>query len=611
MAAVTTRQVAPEPAADAKAHAVVVANGSAEYDGGPRIDWARAGKLKVQALSGEQVAMSDIWAKKRTIIVFLRRFGCQTCLSYIVLFAHLKPILASSNTRLVFLTCHEDLSELQVFLTNFAFWLRTLNKGVKDDPGTQTLVEDAEKDPLEEASGGALPGELYLDTEREVYRAFGFMSDIPRSQNRNMYLWTMFMYMTGRLKNSRKITGWKSAYVESMKSLYVLAAKINRYPKDSRIWQQSPGIVAIDREKLLYRFIMKDQKSPLPDINDPKLGQALMCEKPELELLDSAVTRGLEDFVNVLRDPVGVGGRVKANELPMKQKLGSGRESEVFKSRWMGVDVAVKYFRYADADADDEDTTSAADDPVQSFANECAILMGLRHKNIITMMGFGVKPPDSYFLITEFMPRGSLFDVIGNMALSMTPDRKRQMLLDTARGMAFLHGCRPTVIHQDLKSLNLLVAADWTCKVADFGIAKARQENPAERAMAEGLAAEAAAEDEAKPESEEEGPLAGGTIQWMPPEQLKGSTATTTKMDVFAFGVILWEVGMRRRPWRGVPIRTICDSVIAGRRLAYPPTWDEQYQKLVECCWSQDPGVRPPFAKIVKILEKIDIPISS
>jgi hypothetical protein len=68
--------------------------------------------------------------------------------------------------RLIFFTCHEDLSEVQVFLKSFAFWLRDLRR------------ERGEED----TGSGALPGELYLDPTRESYRFFGLTNGIREAQ---------------------------------------------------------------------------------------------------------------------------------------------------------------------------------------------------------------------------------------------------------------------------------------------------------------------------------------------------------------------------------------------------------------------------------------------
>ncbi|KAJ3277854.1 hypothetical protein HDU76_010142, partial [Blyttiomyces sp. JEL0837] len=301
--------------------------------------------------------------------------------------------------------------------------------------------------------------------------------------------------------------------------------------------------------------------------------------------------------------------RVNDTELQLAKKLGQGRESEVYKSTWNGMEVAVKYFRYkmpaVDKSTKKEDTDENEDNLI-SFANEAALLMSLRHRNIITMMGFGSKPPH-HFLITEFMPRGSLFDVLGDFKKypTLTPETKHAILMDCAKGMAFLHSCKPLIIHQDLKSLNLLVAEDWTVKVSDFGIAR---EVPPRPTMFK-FSTETKEPDQYD-EEDDSRPAHGGTLQWMSPELLLGDRGATTKMDVFAFGVICWEVATRRRPWKSVPAKTICQNIVAGKRCPVQAgdCWNKEFQALVGACWAQGPSDRPEFVKVVKMLGKITVP---
>ncbi|KAJ1559236.1 hypothetical protein HK405_011482, partial [Cladochytrium tenue] len=199
----------------------------------------------------------------------------------------------------------------------------------------------------------------------------------------------------------------------------------------------------------------------------------------------------------------------------------------------------------------------------------------------------------------------------------------------------------------DLKSLNLLVAADWTCKVADFGIAAtvASSRTRFRRLL---LADAGTADAEAAvAETDEGAPAHGGTLQWMAPELLgseDGDAATdaarlrtaalSTKADVYAFGVVLWEVATRRKPWLGVRPRDICRRVATGERpcdsppTPPPPThsskrpspaappppppvaapWPAAFAALVEGCWHQDPRRRPEFADCVRRLSRIDVP---
>jgi serine/threonine protein kinase len=101
----------------------------------------------------------------------------------------------------------------------------------------------------------------------------------------------------------------------------------------------------------------------------------------------------------------------------------------------------------------------------QVFAREISIVSALRSPFIILFMGVSISPPELY-LITEYMPRGSLHDVMCSPALASSLSIKRRvgMLLDVSRGMQFLHSHAPPIIHRDLTSLNIFVDEDWRCK---------------------------------------------------------------------------------------------------------------------------------------------------
>jgi serine/threonine protein kinase len=205
------------------------------------------------------------------------------------------------------------------------------------------------------------------------------------------------------------------------------------------------------------------------------------------------------------------------------------------------------------------------------------------------------------FLVNELMPRGSLFDVLGNKNLALLPERKWSFLHDTAAGLDFLHSCKPPIIHQDVKSLNVLVSQDWTCKVSDFGIAK---EIHTRRFTISALL-------RGSDDSEKEAEIAhGGTVQWMPPEAMQElPPPPTTKLDVFAFGVIMWEVATRNRPWKSVPPRDIARAVRSGQRLPIPRgVWSRDFENFVHLCWHQSPILRPEFRQCLKKLARVSVP---
>lgn len=75
-------------------------------------------------------------------------------------------------------------------------------------------------------------------------------------------------------------------------------------------------------------------------------------------------------------------------------------------------------------------------------------------------------------LLMEFVPRGNLFHTCGDCDVVLSWNQRLVIACGTADGMAYLHAQTPAIIHRDLKSLNLLLDEDWSCKVTDFGLSR-------------------------------------------------------------------------------------------------------------------------------------------
>ncbi|KAJ6682871.1 SERINE/THREONINE-PROTEIN KINASE EDR1 [Salix koriyanagi] len=131
-------------------------------------------------------------------------------------------------------------------------------------------------------------------------------------------------------------------------------------------------------------------------------------------------------------------------------------------------------------------------------------------------MGAVTRPPN-LSIITEFLPRGSLYRILHRPQSQIDEKRRIKMALDVARGMNCLHASSPTIVHRDLKSPNLLVDQNWTVKVADFGLSRLKHNTF--------LSSKSTA----------------GTPEWMAPEVLRNEPSNE-KCDVYSFGVILWEL---------------------------------------------------------------------
>jgi len=262
---------------------------------------------------------------------------------------------------------------------------------------------------------------------------------------------------------------------------------------------------------------------------------------------------------------------VTADAITWEEQIGEGAFGTVWRAIWKGDYVAAKRLKVQQEDVQ----------LIQEFQNEVNFLIKMRHPNILMIMAASVKAPD-LIIVTELMKSDLFSLLIGKEKLEL---RERiQIGIDIARGMTFLHGMRPILIHRDLKSGNVLVDESRRAKVSDFGtvIAKDKFKNWKELI---------------------------GTAAYMPPERLL-QEETDESCDIYSFGVILWELGSRKMPWQGLsPVELVARVGHAEERLSLDvlkgtPTG---YPQLVEKCTERFISRRPAFSKVLQMLRDIAI----
>jgi len=179
----------------------------------------------------------------------------------------------------------------------------------------------------------------------------------------------------------------------------------------------------------------------------------------------------------------------------------------------------------------------------------------------------------------EYMPNGSVSALMTqhNENPQVPPlsfETRMRIALDTAKGMNWLHCSTPPILHLDLKLDNLLIAADGTVKVADFGLSRVK--------TAIDMTGRA------------------GTAPYMAPEMILGHF--NEKSDVYSFGILVWELACFDWAWcqEDYDAKGIHEAVKRGERPQFPPdTVIPRLRSLIERCWSQDPNQRPSFAQIL------------
>ncbi|XP_023763485.2 uncharacterized protein LOC111911948 [Lactuca sativa] len=168
-------------------------------------------------------------------------------------------------------------------------------------------------------------------------------------------------------------------------------------------------------------------------------------------------------IIKVERETDSFNYEIVWEDLITKEQIGQGSFGTVYRALWYGSDVAIKLFEYQEY----------PDDVMVSFKQEVSIMKKLRHPNILLFMGSVTSTPH-LCIVTEFLPRGSLFRILQRNTTQLDWKRRLHMAMDIARGMNYLHRCNPPIVHRDLKSSNLLVDKNWTVKVGDFGLSRVK-----------------------------------------------------------------------------------------------------------------------------------------
>ncbi|KAG2393873.1 hypothetical protein C9374_003637 [Naegleria lovaniensis] len=212
---------------------------------------------------------------------------------------------------------------------------------------------------------------------------------------------------------------------------------------------------------------------------------------------------------------------IPIEDLEFKERVSEGAGGVIFRAAWKGTEVAVKRIKSNQFGSDDDET----------FEHEASILIGLRHPNVVLMMGVSVDE-DNKYIITEFVKGGSLDKLIYNKKKAkneiITFGRKLEILKDICRALIYLHNTRPPIIHRDLKPQNVLLDEAGLAKVCDFGVSK-----PLSSLTMTGVCY--------------------GTIQYTSPEILKQSRRYTTKCDVYSFAILMYELFFMVHPYSDLP----------------------------------------------------------
>ncbi|KAF8025263.1 hypothetical protein BT93_F2183 [Corymbia citriodora subsp. variegata] len=260
----------------------------------------------------------------------------------------------------------------------------------------------------------------------------------------------------------------------------------------------------------------------------------------------------------------------------------------------------------------------------KSFNRECQVLKRIRHRNLIKIIT-ACSLPDFKAIVLPYMANGNLDSHLylhsgtglSSRSSDLTLIQRVYICSDVAEGMAYLHHHSPVrVVHCDLKPSNVLLNDDMTALVSDFGIARL--------IMSAGGGSAAYVDNMGNSTAN----MLCGSIGYIAPEYGYGSN-TSTKGDVYSFGVLVLEMVTRRRPiddmfvgglnlhkwvkghYHGRAEMVIDSSLLRAFRDQSPEVqkmWEVAIAELIELgilCTQESPSMRPTMLDAADDLDRL------
>lgn len=255
----------------------------------------------------------------------------------------------------------------------------------------------------------------------------------------------------------------------------------------------------------------------------------------------------------------------RVGKYELEEFLGGGM-SHVYRAKdsVLGRRVALKIL--TEAGVQDNETKAR-------FLQEARTASNISHENIINVFDFG-EDQGRPFIVMEFLEGESLRDAIKRGHLGDITSRLK-IVIQVARAIDYIHTKK--IIHRDIKPENINLDSTGKVKLMDFGIAKS-----------EGIALTRAG-------------FTLGTPYYMAPEQVLGQ-AVTTQADVYAFGILLFEVLTGLKPITGESVEKIFNQILyqpIDLAPLQPPKFPQPIAGLIERCTAKQPAQRPAGLGIV------------
>ncbi|XP_050820994.1 tyrosine-protein kinase BTK isoform X1 [Gopherus flavomarginatus] len=260
---------------------------------------------------------------------------------------------------------------------------------------------------------------------------------------------------------------------------------------------------------------------------------------------------------------------IDPKDLTFLKELGTGQFGVVKHGKWRGqFDVAIKMIREGSMSEDE-------------FIEEAKVMMNLSHEKLVQLYGVCTKQRP-IFIITEYMAKGCLLSYLRETRGQFQPSELLEMCKDICEAMEYLESKQ--FLHRDLAARNCLVNDQGIVKVSDFGLSRYVLDDEYTSSMGSKF-----------------------PVRWSPPEVLLYSKFSS-KSDVWAFGVLMWEVySLGKMPYERFNNSETTEHVTQGLRLYRPQLASERIYAIMYSCWHEKADERPTFRVLLgNILEITD-----
>eukprot|EP00123_Amoebidium_parasiticum_P018153 comp24120_c10_seq1/m.43726 comp24120_c10_seq1/g.43726 ORF comp24120_c10_seq1/g.43726 comp24120_c10_seq1/m.43726 type:complete len:457 (-) comp24120_c10_seq1:466-1836(-) len=270
--------------------------------------------------------------------------------------------------------------------------------------------------------------------------------------------------------------------------------------------------------------------------------------------------------------------RLDFHSVRIGEVLGDGPYTEASMGIFKGQNVVFKRLK---------NSSRLAEAQMQELLDEIERIRTLEpmHPNVLPVLGIVDTQPDEgagpvpmdIMLVTQHVPRGSLYGLIGAGQLPADERVQVHMALDIVRAMAYLHALSPPVLYWHLQSPSIMVdqRLNLMLCMGDCGFSFNSMLRLCEYAP-----------------------------QWMAPEVLEDPLLQGPKSDVYSYGVVLNEIFSRTHPYEGMP-RMACGLKVVYEELR-PEIADDvvpTIRKICGLCWQTNADSRPAFSELLPIFE--------